>query len=274
MENYTVYKHTAPNGKVYIGITSKKPSKRWDNGKGYRDCTLMMRAVDKYGWENFTHEIIATGLCKQDAEAMEVELIRKYRSAEREFGYNLETGGNACHVASEETRQKMSAARMGHETSEETRQKIRKALTGRKLSDDHVAKVRAYAETRKGVPLPEETKQKISKALTGQIRSEEYRQHIREAHLGKIFKSEETRQKISESKKASPRTPRGSDNPKAHSVICVETGEVFETLTRAAEAKGIKSVSNLSRSCRNKNVKCGGYTWRYYEDFNSANKDE
>jgi hypothetical protein len=27
---YTLYKHTAPNGKVYIGITSRKPESRWE----------------------------------------------------------------------------------------------------------------------------------------------------------------------------------------------------------------------------------------------------
>lgn len=27
MENYTVYKHTFPNGKVYIGITKRAPEK-------------------------------------------------------------------------------------------------------------------------------------------------------------------------------------------------------------------------------------------------------
>lgn len=29
---YTVYKHTTPSGKVYIGITGQKPERRWQNG--------------------------------------------------------------------------------------------------------------------------------------------------------------------------------------------------------------------------------------------------
>lgn len=32
---YTLYKHTAPSGKVYIGITSQNVMKRWQNGSGY-----------------------------------------------------------------------------------------------------------------------------------------------------------------------------------------------------------------------------------------------
>lgn len=35
LNNYTVYKHTFPNGKIYIGITKQAPSKRWRNGTGY-----------------------------------------------------------------------------------------------------------------------------------------------------------------------------------------------------------------------------------------------
>lgn len=32
-ENYTVYMHRFPNGKVYIGMTSKKPEDRWKRGR-------------------------------------------------------------------------------------------------------------------------------------------------------------------------------------------------------------------------------------------------
>ena len=35
--NFCVYKHTCPNGKVYIGITGKKPKHRWGkDGSGYK----------------------------------------------------------------------------------------------------------------------------------------------------------------------------------------------------------------------------------------------
>lgn len=36
MNKYCVYKHTLPNEKIYIGITSQNPIYRWDNGKGYK----------------------------------------------------------------------------------------------------------------------------------------------------------------------------------------------------------------------------------------------
>lgn len=37
---YTVYKHTTPSGKVYIGITKQKPWQRWNNGNGYKNNEL------------------------------------------------------------------------------------------------------------------------------------------------------------------------------------------------------------------------------------------
>lgn len=52
MDNYTVYMHRFPNGKVYIGITRVAPEKRWRNGKGYSENRFMQFAINKYGWEN------------------------------------------------------------------------------------------------------------------------------------------------------------------------------------------------------------------------------
>lgn len=101
-KNYYVYKHTFPNGKVYIGITSLKPEYRWNNGKGYLkktkddkyDQPLIAYAINKYGWDNIEHEILFKGLSKKAAELKEIELISQYKSDNREFGYNLEKGGN------------------------------------------------------------------------------------------------------------------------------------------------------------------------------------
>ena len=39
MDNFTIYKHTSPSGRCYIGITKYKPKYRWNNGKGYKYYT-------------------------------------------------------------------------------------------------------------------------------------------------------------------------------------------------------------------------------------------
>ena len=59
---FTVYMHVSPNGKRYIGITSQEPKLRWAGGSGYSDNKHFKSAIDKYGWNNFEHIIVASGL--------------------------------------------------------------------------------------------------------------------------------------------------------------------------------------------------------------------
>ena len=107
--NYTVYKHTSPSGKVYIGITSRKPEERWHGGAGYYGNGHFYRAILKYGWVNFTHEILAENLSHNEVCAAEVALIAAYDSTNPAKGYNLAPGGHAP-VPTEATRQKMRAS--------------------------------------------------------------------------------------------------------------------------------------------------------------------
>ena len=79
--NYIVYKHTSPSNKVYIGITSQTPERRWrKDGKGYKTHIYFWNAIKKYGWNNFKHEVLFSGLTKEEAEQKEIELIAYYKS--------------------------------------------------------------------------------------------------------------------------------------------------------------------------------------------------
>lgn len=98
--SYCVYKHTSPSGKVYIGITMKNPLKRWANGLGYCRQSYFFNAILKYGWDNFTHEILYTGLTKEEACQKEIELIALYRSNQRKYGYNISSGGECPNKGS------------------------------------------------------------------------------------------------------------------------------------------------------------------------------
>lgn len=77
MISYSVYKHTLPDSKVYIGITSVPPEERWDNGFGYEQQSKFFREIVKYGWNNIKHEVLATCLSEKDARNMEKDLIER-----------------------------------------------------------------------------------------------------------------------------------------------------------------------------------------------------
>ena len=112
--NYIVYLHTnIIDGKRYVGITSQKAHDRWKNGLGYSHNEYFTRAINKYGWDNFKHEILFIDLTKEEAEQKEIELIELYKSNQRRYGYNISNGGECIGKHSEESKLKMSTTRKG-----------------------------------------------------------------------------------------------------------------------------------------------------------------
>lgn len=161
MKPYTVYKHIGPTGKIYIGITRKRPEQRWDNGKGYKHSPHFWAAIQKYGWHDFEHEILASGLTKKEAEQMEVELIAKHHSTDRRFGYNADHGGSAPGRMSAETRRKLAAHMLGDLNP--TR-RLGHPFKGKHHSEEARAKMSAAAKARVGRIVTTETRQKLRAA--------------------------------------------------------------------------------------------------------------
>ena len=162
---YTVYQHKNKiNGKIYIGITSQKPEQRWGSqGCNYKSSPHFYSAIQKYGWDNFEHNILFTDLTKEQACLKEQELIKEYNSMNREFGYNSTSGGD-IFTMNEETKQKISQAMignqngLGHPCSEEKKEKISNAQKGRKFTEEHKQKLSEAAKNRH-VPCSEKKKQ-------------------------------------------------------------------------------------------------------------------
>lgn len=129
--NYSVYYHyNLANGKYYIGITKQEPEKRWNNGYGYHNQAFGA-AIRKYGWNNFEHVVVETGLSKEMAVSLEKRLIQECDSFKK--GYNCSMGGESAD---------------GYEMPQEVKEKIRKANSGKnaywygkKMPEDVVRKV-------------------------------------------------------------------------------------------------------------------------------------
>lgn len=90
---YSVYRHISPNGKSYIGITMQSPERRFQNGNGYKTQTAFNRAIQKYGWDNFKHEILEENLTEREACEKEAYYISEVYNSFAPNGYNSREGG-------------------------------------------------------------------------------------------------------------------------------------------------------------------------------------
>lgn len=106
MRNYSVYIHTSPSGKIYVGLTKQEPRNRWANGKGYHK-QIFQKAINKHGWENISSEVIKDGLTLQEAIDKEHDLIKETKSNDSRFGYNVSPGGERGVVHSKETKEQI-----------------------------------------------------------------------------------------------------------------------------------------------------------------------
>lgn len=93
-KKYVVYRHTSPEGKVYIGITSQaKPEYRWGiGGCGYKSNIFFWHDIQRLGWDNFKHEVLYTDLPEHQALHLESALIHEHRATKPEYGYNQDAG--------------------------------------------------------------------------------------------------------------------------------------------------------------------------------------
>lgn len=108
---YTIYCHINKiNGKRYIGQTRTSVYKRW--GKDGHEYTRkspdspFARAILKYGWDNFEHQILFENLTHDEANQKEIELIAFYQSNNKEYGYNITAGGHTNTLTEEQKKYK------------------------------------------------------------------------------------------------------------------------------------------------------------------------
>lgn len=138
--NWTIYKHTSPSGKVYIGITSRTPKRRWAKGLGYKKCQYFRCAIDKYGWDNIKHEILFSELSELKAKSLEIDLIRHYKNLG--ISYNITNGGDGYlgFTPSDETKKTWSEQRRNRVLTKEWRDKISETTKGKVFRRDIIEK--------------------------------------------------------------------------------------------------------------------------------------
>lgn len=170
-----IYKTTnLINGKIYIGQHHASVFDAIYKGSGVR----LHEAFGKYGWENFSVELIEECQSKKELDEREKFWIAKLNTRNRDIGYNLSEGGERGFALTEESYKKIVATRREHNT-----------ISGWKQSKEAVAKRHATIIERygcksisgmQGKHQSEETKAKIRAANKGQKRTDEQKQRTSE----------------------------------------------------------------------------------------------
>ena len=266
---YIVYMHTCPNKKVYIGITSLSTKERWKNGKGYKSNNHFTNAIEKYGWENITHSILFSGLTKQEAEKIEIELIKKYDSTNPQKGYNLRFGGNATSVSSE-IRQKMSKSHIGLTASDETKKKLSAAKSGKnnpfygkKLTEKQKQLLKSGYQKYMDIPGVREKRADVARKLW---ENEEFRIMMSETNKGKnnYFYGKKFCGPLNANfgKKMPRHVADALSAANSKKIICLELNKIYSSASDAAKDMGC-TVSAISHAAKGKVKTCCGFHWEY-----------
>lgn len=130
MKHLGIYKITSPIGKSYIGqsmdIERRIRTHKNNNNKPQSD---IYKAIDEYGWNNFTIEIL-WGTDNPERykhintllDTLEKAWIKKYDTVEN--GYNMQSGGMGGFKLTEEAKKKIGLAHRGKTISQEQRNKM------------------------------------------------------------------------------------------------------------------------------------------------------
>lgn len=100
------------NDKVYVGQSLTPRGRYYGHMARFRAGYNhpLYDAMRAHGLASFTYKVIEE-VAVSDLDAAEVRWIGELKSNDRNFGYNLESGGHGKGIISEETREKLKLAR-------------------------------------------------------------------------------------------------------------------------------------------------------------------
>lgn len=257
-KKYIVYVHENKiNGKVYVGITShSNPKKRWLNGRGYKGAKFY-RAIQKYGWNNFNHIILFENLPAERAFDIEKRLIRELKAQDDNFGYNVADGGQSVV-----NQQMMVGLKQCRESQK------RKVILLNTL--DVFSSV---ADAEKCTLVPNGNIIKVCKGVrsTAGIMKDGTRM------VWRYYDETENYSNAADIVDMC-QTKRIKNIPKTK-VVCVTTGEIFQSITDAEKEYKIHN-ENICKACKGLYDYTGMLAdgtplrWRYYFDYIKLSNEE
>lgn len=275
-----IYKRTSPSGKYYIGKTTCPENIRWTahvsealNPNSNSHCYLLNKAIQKYGKDNFTLEILEDNIPSELLAEKEMYYIEKYKAYYLDFpymGYNMTRGGEGVLKYSDE----------------EILQAWEEGLTVQKIAN----KLKASRPTIRhrlnelGISQEERIKRGIEKTSHNQSEFEEYREELlilyREGKTVEeickvLHRSENTITKYFRKLGIIKEETMGRRNKRIYQ-IDIKTNKILNVFHSCAEAA--KNVNNgnissaktlIATAARNSAIgkTAYGYKWIYEENY-------
>jgi group I intron endonuclease len=253
------------NEKIYIGQTKGSIQDRFNQHcNNIPTDSAITAAIRKYGKENFQIEEIAKADNQEQLDVLEKTYIQLTNSLAPN-GYNLKTGGLEGSRYSEESRKKMSNAKLGRTLSESTKQKM--SETHKISLQDPDLRARRGERLKERFNSDPDLREKISNIRTQYWSNEENRQ--RASERAKANMTDDLKDKISSAVKASFQ----DDNVKNKIAAAIDRqkkpvvrsdGAEFESVKSAAEASNT-SGGAIIRQIKGRYKTAGGYTFTYKE---------
>nr|DAL73242.1 MAG TPA: intron associated endonuclease [Caudoviricetes sp.] len=192
------------NGKKYVGQHTLG-SEYWDNyylGSG----VLIIKAIAKYGRENFERRILRYCTTTHDLNMWEYVYIKLYKTQDHKFGYNIADGNvNSSDINPSKlpsSRLKNSTFHKNKRLTDETRRKISMAMKGRKRSKESIAK--AIESKRKNGTLKHSIE---SRLRMSEAQRKRYIEHPEDKLILRRKMSEEAKRRLSASIRGVKRKP-------------------------------------------------------------------
>lgn len=241
---YLIYKHTNKfNGKSYIGQTSQKVTRRWRNGYGYKDSSIFYAAIQKYGFDNFSHEIIEENIkSKELANQREQFWIAHYNTWIYDpncKGYNSTKGGTCNNTTAlqkkvfqlDETKNIISSF-----------DSISDAARAINSSPDRIARC---CRQQKG--------------------------YLTAGNFYWCFAADYEKYHLKLRHKKQPKELKGRATKAVSRVDSFGTVVSFQSVSEAAQVIGVER-SQISAACRSKTHKLHNYFWYYKEDYENEKR--
>ena len=291
MRNGTIYIYTSPSGKSYVGQTWNEQRRRWDHAAANGKSPAFHAAIKKYGKDAFVYRILHSGIKTQDElNFLECKAIHDFNTIWPK-GYNLTTGGEGG-FHNEATKEKLrqiwlkdgedrkNAMRQAAKRPEVHNRRVQNAIKNaanpainasrstklkQAFASDEVRESRGLL--RKAEWADPQIREKRTNALRAAQATDEYKKKL-SAAMKKRWSDPEYRKAMalkSTGRKRSQAAKDASALKRMVKVLCVETGEIFQSVNAASVFAGVNRTS-ISGVIGKPGRTAGGYRWEYVKN--------